>query len=201
MEKSIIHPDFPDTHSDVSSKTIFGFWVYLMTDLVMFASFFACFVVLRHGTFGGPTAADLFHLPYALVESLVLLGSSFSVGIAMLSPRREKQKKMVFWFGLSFVLGLVFLFMQVSEFKSLFSQGYTWQTSAFLSAYYTVIGLHSLHLLVAMALLVLFLWQMSRWGLVPMVLRRLTCLRIFWQFLYLIWIFTFTFVYIIGSTR
>ena len=190
---------YPDTHHDVSSNTIFGFWVYLMTDCVMFASFFAAYAVLQGGTYGGPTPRDLFDLRFALYETIVLLMSSFAAGIAMLFAPKHHRSQVTLWYGLVFLLGLLFLAMQASEFSQIFSQGYNWKTSAFLSSYFTLVGLHSLHIAVGMILMVLFAIQLFLWGFTPMVLRRLTCLRIYWQFIYLIWIFTFAIVYLIGA--
>ena len=169
-----------------------------MTDCIMFATFFATYAVLRGGTYGGPTAADLFSLPYALGETMVLLASSFTCGMAMLSPSRSSRNRMLACFGATFLLGLIFMAMELGEFQRIMSQGYTWQTSAFLSAYFTLIGTHGLHIVVGLILMIVFAFQLIRWGLTPAVLRRLVCFRIYWQFLYLIWIFTFTFVYLIG---
>jgi cytochrome o ubiquinol oxidase subunit 3 len=182
---------FPDTHHDVSSNTIFGFWVYLMTDCVMFASFFAAYAVLRNGTLP-------IDLPFALYETIVLLMSSFAAGIAMLYAPKEKKRQLMLWYLFAFVLGVLFLSMQAIELQRLMSSGSNWQGSAFLSSYFTLVGLHGIHILVGLLLMLLFLIQLARWGFTAMVLRRLTCLRIYWQFIYLIWIFTFAIVYLIG---
>ena len=189
---------YPDTHHDVSSNTIFGFWVYLMTDCVMFATFFAAYVVLQGGTFGGPTAQDIFRLPFILTETLILLASSFTCGLAMLGAPKRETSKIVGWFGATFLLGLVFLGMELFEFNHLLADGKTWQGSAFLSAYFTLIGTHGLHIAVGLFFLPFFIAELWRSGCSAAVLRRLTCFRIYWQFIYLIWIFTFTIVYLIG---
>lgn len=190
---------FPDTHHDVSSNTIFGFWLYLMTDCVMFATFFAVYAVLQGGTYGGPTGHDIFSIPYALKETLVLLASSFACSMAMLQAPKKSKNNILAWFGLTFVLGIVFMGMGISEFKHLIAEGITWEKSAFLTSYFTLIGTHSLHIVVGLILMIVFGVQLLMWGLTPMVLRRLTCLRIYWNFLYLIWIFTFTLVYLTGA--
>jgi cytochrome o ubiquinol oxidase subunit 3 len=189
---------FPDTHHDVSSTTIFGFWVYLMTDAVMFATFFATYVVLQGGTFGGPGIRDIVHLPFVLTETLLLLASSFTCGIAMLGVPKRETTKVIFWFFVTFVLGLIFLGMEFFEFNRLTADGHNWQTSAFLSAYFTLIGTHGLHIVAGLFFLPFFLAQLWRCGFSAAILRRLTCFRIYWQFIYLIWIFTFTIVYLIG---
>lgn len=190
---------YPDTHHDPSSNAIFGFWIYLMTDCVMFATFFAGYAVLSHATYGGPTARDLFHLPTVLAETLVLMASSFTCGIALLAAPHKKMGHLLGGLALTFLLGALFLGFQRAEFSDFLSRGISWQTSAFLSAYFTLVGLHGLHILVGLGLMVLFAIQLIQMGFVPVVLRRLTCLRIYWQFLYLIWIFTFTIVYFIGA--
>ena len=190
---------YPDTHHDVSSNTIFGFWIYLMTDCIMFATFFAAYAVLFNNTFGGPSGKDLFSLPFALAETIVLLASSFTCGVAMVEAPRNKIGKMVVWFGLTFLLGVVFLWMQMSEFQRFALDGNTWERSAFLSSYYTLIGTHGLHIVVGLILMLVFVAQLLRRGITTVTLRRLTCFRIYWQFLYFIWIFTFAFVYLMGA--
>jgi cytochrome o ubiquinol oxidase subunit 3 len=190
---------YPDTHHDVSSNTIFGFWIYIMTDCVMFATFFAAYAVLQNSTFGGPGPKELFSLPFALAETLILLTSSFTCGVAMLAARRNSAKKLLQWLGVTFLLGLAFMAMEMSEFHRLISEGNDWTRSAFLSAYFTLIGTHGLHIVIGLLLMVLFGVQLLRFGFTPMVLRRFACFKIYWQFLYLIWIFTFAIVYLIGA--
>jgi Heme/copper-type cytochrome/quinol oxidase, subunit 3 len=189
---------YPDAHHDVSSNTIFGFWRYLMTDCVMFASFFAAYVVLQGGTFGGPLPRDIIHLPSSLVQTLILLASSFSCGFAMLQAPSENKRKLLAWLALTFILGLVFFLMEWSELSYLVIQGSSWRRSAFLSAYFTLIGMHGVHIVVGLLLMIFFGVQLYYRGFTAAVLRRLTCLRIYWQFIYLIWIFTFTFVHLMG---
>jgi cytochrome o ubiquinol oxidase subunit 3 len=189
---------YPDSHHDVSSNTIFGFWLYLMTDCVMFASFFAAYVVLQGGTFGGPTPREILHLPSALAQTLILLASSFACGMAMLWAPRGNKRKLLFWLACSFVLGLLFFVMEWCELSRLVSEGSSWRRSAFLSAYFTLVGTHGAHIIIGLLLMVFFGLQLYVRGFTAAVLRRLTCLRIYWQFIYLIWIFTFTLVYLMG---
>ena len=191
---------YPDTHHDVSSSTIFGFWVYLMTDTVMFASFFAAYAVLHNGTFGGPGAKEVFHLPFALIETVIFLISSFTCGLAMLAAPQKKLKPLLGWFGITFLLGVLFIAMELTEFQRLIEEGNSWTRNAFLSGYFTLIGAHGLHIIVGLLILPFFLSQLIYRGFTPQVLRRLTCFRIYWQFLYLIWIFTFLIVYLMGMT-
>ncbi|MES2272850.1 MAG: cytochrome o ubiquinol oxidase subunit III [Chlamydiota bacterium] len=190
---------YPDTHHDVSSNTIFGFWVYLMTDCIMFATFFAAYAVLQTGTYGGPSAREIFSLPFALTETMILLTSSFTCGVAMLYAPRTEKNKLIGWLTLTFLLGVLFMAMELSEFNRLVSEGNSWQRNAFLSAYFTLIGVHGLHIVAGLLMMIVFACQLLQRGFTPAVLRRLTCLRMYWHFLYLIWIFTFTFVYLIGA--
>jgi cytochrome o ubiquinol oxidase subunit 3 len=185
-------------HHDITSNTIFGFWAYLMTDCVMFATFFATYAVLRTGTFGGPTAKELFDLSFALKETLVLLTSSFTCAIATLFAQRETKGQALFFYFVTFVLGALFMVMEWLEFQGMFDRGLSWQSNAFMSAYFTLIGVHGLHIIGGLLVLVIFAMQLILWGLTEVVMRRLTCLRMYWHFLYLIWAFTFAIVYMIG---
>ena len=195
-----MHSSFPDTHHDVSSNTIFGFWLYIMTDCVMFASFFAAYVVLQGAAFGGPGPKDIIHLGAALIETLILLASSFSIGIAMLFAPRHKREALLSWLGVSFLLGCIFLWMGFVELQDLALAGNTWKKSAFLSAYFTLIGVHGLHIVAGLLLMIFFGYQLCYFGFTAPILRRLTCLRIYWQFVYLIWIFTFSLVHLMGAS-
>lgn len=190
---------YPDTHHDVTSNTIFGFWIYLMTDCVMFASFFAAYAVLHNNTFGGPPARELLDVRLAFGETMVLLTSSFTCGLAMWFAPRKNIRMMVSLFALTFLLGIIFMVMEMGEFSRLIAGGNTWKSNAFLSSYFTLIGTHGLHIVFGLLMMVVFVVQLLRWGPTGMVLRRLTCLRMYWHFLYLIWIFTFAIVYLIGA--
>ena len=173
---------FPDTHHDASSNTIFGFWLYLMTDCILFATFFAVYAVL-HGRIA-------LNLPLALAQTLILLTSSFTCAA---------RNKMVFWFSITFLLGFAFLFLQWTEFSRLIAEGNTWQKSGALSAFFTLAGVHGLHIIAGLLMMIVFICQLLKRGLTTTVLRRLTCLRMYWQFVYLIWIFTFAIVYLMGA--
>ncbi len=192
-------PPYPDIHHDVSSNTIFGFWVYLMTDCILFAALFATFAVLRNGTFGGPPGSALFDLPFALAETTVLLTSSFTCGVALLGAPKKTPSQVLGWLGATFLLGILFMAMEMKEFHRLVSAGYTWQSNAFLSSYFTLVGTHGLHVVVGLLMMAVFAVQMMRKGITAFILRRLVCLKMYWHFLYLIWIFTFILVYLIGA--
>lgn len=185
--------------SAVESPTMFGFWVYLMTDCVLFASLFATFAVLRNSTFGGPPGRELFSMPYVLTETLILLTSSFTCGLAILAARRRAQNQVVFWFAITFLLGLSFLGMELTEFRRLVIEGNSWRRSGFLSSFFTLVGTHGLHITIGLLWMAVLVIQAVRRGLTSATIRRLTLLSLFWHFLDIIWIFIFTIVYLVGA--
>lgn len=197
---AVAHPvdnRYEDQERD--DKRIFGFWVYIMTDCVLFASLFATFAVLRNNTFGGPSGQQLFSLPYALTETLILLTSSFTCGLAMLSARRKHKNKALFWFGITFLLGLAFLIMEMTEFRHFAAQGDSWRRSGFLSAFFTLVGTHGLHITSGLMWMGLMMAKVASNGLTKNNMRKLTYLTLFWHFLDVIWIFIFTIVYLMGA--
>lgn len=183
---------------DNNSKSYFGFWVYIMTDCVLFASLFAVYAVLHKNTFGGPSGAEIFSLPYVLTETLLLLTSSFTCGLAILSLRNNNKGKVLFWYGITFLLGLAFLIMEVTEFRHLDMAGNSWRRSGFLSSYFTLVGTHGLHITVGLTWMAVMFAKVFSGGLTKGNIRRLTLLSIFWHFLDIIWIFIFTIVYLFG---
>lgn len=187
------------THEETAAKTLFGFWVYIMTDCILFGTLFAAYAVLHNNTFGGPGARELFSLPYALTETLILLTSSFTCGLTLLAAQKKSKHSVMTWFGVTFLLGLCFLGMELSEFTRLVHEGNSWQRSAFLSAFFTLVGTHGLHISIGLLWMSVVVWQIWRRGLTHATLRRQTCLRMFWHFLDVVWIFIFTFVYLMGA--
>lgn len=183
---------------DTESKTSFGFWMYLMTDCILFATLFATFAVLRNNTFGGPSGGELFSLPYALTETIILLVSSFTSGLGLLAARSRNQTGVLIWFGITFLLGLSFLSLEVTEFRHLVAEGNSWERSGFLSSFFTLVGTHGLHITAGLIWMIVLGAQIVRRGLIASTLRRLTLLGMFWHFLDVIWIFIFTIVYLMG---
>lgn len=181
-----------------TEKTVFGFWVYLMTDCILFGTLFATYVVLRNNTFGGPSGRDLFNLNFVLGETLILLISSFTCGLAMLAAHANNRKKVFGWIGMSFLLGIAFLTMELKEFIHLVHQGNSWQKSGFLSAFFTLVGTHGLHITVGLLWMIFLVAEIVFKGLIAVTLKRLTCLSMFWHFLDVVWIFIFTIVYLMG---
>jgi cytochrome o ubiquinol oxidase subunit 3 len=181
------------------SKTQFGFWVYIMTDCVLFASLFATYAVLRHSTNGGPGSEELFKLPTVLLETMALLTSSFTCGMALLASRRRDKGQVLMWLLWTFILGGLFLFIEISEFHQLAVEGNSWHRSGFLSAFFTLVGTHGLHITIGLTWLVVLAVNTWRRGLTAFTVRRLALFSIFWHFLDLIWIFIFTIVYLTGN--
>ena len=189
-----------DVHED-SSKSLFGFWLYLMTDCVLFASLFAVYAVLHKNTFGGPAGFDIFSLPFVLKETLILLTSSFTCGLGVLAAQRLNRKQVLGWFSVTFLLGASFLALELHEFVKLDHAGNSWRRSGFLSSYFTLVGTHGLHITVGLLwILVMMSYVLSR-GLTPGIIKRLRMLSMFWHFLDLIWIFIFTIVYLFGAIK
>lgn len=180
-------------------KAIFGFWVYLMTDCILFATLFATYAILHKNTYGGEGAHELFSMPFVLGETLILLTSSFTCGLGLLAARRGDKNQVISWFIVTFLLGLTFLGMEIHEFANLFHEGNSWQRSGFLSAFFTLVGTHGLHITSGLIWMGVLLGQVLRLGVKPFLVRRLTLLSLFWHFLDIVWIFIFTIVYLSGA--
>jgi len=196
MTESVL--DTQDNHQDTYSKTIFGFWVYLMTDCILFATLFATYAVLHNNTNGGPSSSDLFDLPFALAETLILLTSSFTCGLAMLAMHRGAKKALLAWLGITFILGAAFLTFELTEFTHLVQEGNSWQRSAFLSSFFTLVATHGLHITCGLLWIIVMVFQVAFRGINPDTMRRNACLSLFWHFLDVVWIFIFTIVYLMG---
>jgi len=186
-------------HHDDGSKTLLGFWIYLMSDCLIFSGLFATFAVLANATAGGPTGKELFELPYVLGETMLLLISSVTFGMAMLNMHAGQKGKLIAWLAVTFVFGAGFIGMEVYEFAKLIHEGAGPSTSAFLSSYFTLVGTHGLHVTCGLIWLVVMMDQMRRFGLTDATRRRLSCLSLFWHFLDIVWICVFTFVYLRGA--
>src|SRR5258706_7684269 len=189
-QKSISH-----TSED---KSIFGFWVYLMTDLIMFAALFATYSVLKNNTFGAISIKEIFNGPFVLTETIVLLTSSFTQGLVMLAAKDKRKTIALIFLEITFLLGVVFLIMELTEFTKLFHEGNSFQRSAFLSSFFTLVGTHGLHITSGLLWMSILIIQVFRRGLTPANIRKLTLLSLFWHFLDIVWIFIFTIVYLMG---
>jgi cytochrome o ubiquinol oxidase subunit 3 len=189
--------DHGHEHDD-STKTTFGFWIYLMSDCLIFATLFATFGVLANATAGGPGAKQLFELSYVLGETLLLLASSVTFGLAMLGLHAQRRGQVIFWLVVTFLFGAGFVGMELNEFAKLIADGAGPHTSAYLSAYFTLVGTHGLHVSAGLLWIAIMMHQTWKFGLTGTVRRRLACLSLFWHFLDLVWICVFTFVYLRG---
>lgn len=192
-----INPE--STHDEDYSKVTLGFWVYLMTDCVLFASLFATYLVLHNNTNGGPDSAELFSLPYVLIETLLLLTSSFTSGLALLATHQNKPKQVIGWLVATAVLGAGFLAMEITEFTKLANEGNSWTHSGFLSSYFTLVGTHGLHIAAGLIWLCILIVFVLKRGVVNANVRRLSLFSLFWHFLDIVWIFIFSVVYLIGA--
>jgi cytochrome o ubiquinol oxidase subunit 3 len=186
-------------HLDSDSKTIFGFWVYLMTDCILFASLFATYAVLRNSTYGGPGAAELFSLPFVLTETILLLTSSFVCGLAIMAVHRRNKTQALVLLAVTFLLGFAFLAMEIAEFSHLIHTGNSWERSGFLSAFFTLVGTHGLHITVGLLWIIVMMVKLARRGFNHAIVRQLTLFSLFWHFLDIVWIFIFSFVYLLGA--
>lgn len=187
------------THHFDGSKNVFGFWIYIMTDCILFASLFAVYAVLHTHTFGGPHAKELFSLSFVLTETLLLLTSSFSYGLAMLARNSKSQAEVTRWMWVTFALGLGFIVMELYEFHHLYSDGHTWANSAFLSSFFTLVATHGLHVTIGLIWMLVIIFQLKLHGITPVTRTKLTCLGLFWHFLDIVWIFVFSVVYLMGA--
>lgn len=180
-------------------KTLFGFWVYLMSDVVLFASLFAVFAVLRDGVYGGPDGRELFSLPYVLAETLILLTSSFTCGLALLAYKKGLKRHVVFWILATIILGTTFLVLELNEFYKLVDEGHSWRESAFLSSFFTLVGTHGIHITFGLVWAIVLLVNFLQKGFTEKIMQRFLMFSLFWHFLDVIWIFIFSFVFLIGS--
>lgn len=186
-------------HTSNDVIDIFGFWIYIMSDCVLFAVLFATYAVLHNNTYGAPPLKELVGLPYVFIETMALLASSFTYGMSALCVYKNDKPKVIFWLMVTFLLGLLFVSMEVKEFIQLYLEGYSWQTSASLSAFFTLVGTHGFHVSIGLLWMVVSMIQLLRFGITPTMRRRLIYLGLFWAFLDIVWIFVFTIVYLMGA--
>jgi len=187
-------------HAEGGSTTL-GFWIYLMSDCLIFAVLFAMYGVLGHNYAAGPAPKDLFELPVVAVNTTMLLLSSITYGFAMLAANEGRVAPTQVWLAITGVFGLCFVGIELHEFAGLIAEGATPERSAFLSSFFTLVGTHGLHVTCGLIWLVTLMVQVRRHGLIEANRRRLMCLSMFWHFLDVIWIGVFTFVYLMGMLR
>jgi cytochrome o ubiquinol oxidase subunit 3 len=167
-----------------------------MSDCVLFAGLFAAYAVLHTAQYGSPDPESLFSLPYVLIETLLLLTSSFTVGLAMLAAYFKKKELALVALIVTFALGLCFLGMELNEFHKFIAEGNGWQASAFLSSFFALVGTHGFHVFLGSIWMLAVMAHIFIRGLTENTIRKLLCLSLFWHFLDIIWIFIFTFVFL-----
>ena len=192
-------PVFYETEEHAhESSTLLGFWIYLMSDCLIFAVLFATYGVLGRSYAAGPTPHELFDLKLVAVNTAMLLFSSITYGFAMLEMDQDRVKPMQKWLAITGLFGLAFLCIELYEFQHLWHEGATPQRSAFLSSFYTLVGTHGTHVTFGLIWLIVLMVQTAKFGLNGDNKRRLMCLSMFWHFLDVVWIGVFTFVYLMG---
>jgi len=178
--------------------TLLGFWLYLMSDCLIFASLFATYGVLGRSYAAGPTGADLFDLPLVAVNTAMLLLSSITYGFAMIAMLNQKKTQVLAWLGITGLFGIAFVSLELYEFAHLIHQGAGPTRSAFLSSFFALVGTHGLHVSFGILWLIVLMIQVGKLGLTRENRRRLLCLSMFWHFLDVVWIGVFTYVYLMG---
>jgi len=179
-------------------RSTIGFWLYLMTDSLLFASLFAVYIVLKDGIASGPEAKDIIVMPLVLTETILLLASSLTCGLALLSFKFKKIRQAVVFLALTYALGVAFLTIELTEFSTLIADGHGWQHSAFLSAFFVLVATHGAHIAVGLLWLLVLIIVLARKGLTSKLERQFTLFGLFWHFLDLVWIFIFSIVYLGG---
>jgi cytochrome o ubiquinol oxidase subunit III len=190
--------EFRAPEADVYEEKEFGFWLYLMSDAIIFALLFATYVVMAPNHAGGPTGQTLFSLSRTFTETMLLLCSSITFGFATVAMRFGRPSEVLAWLAVTFLLGAGFVTLEIMEFTGLFAQGAGPQRSGFLSAFFTLVGTHGLHVSMGMVWIVIMAIQVLAKGLTDPVASRLFRLGLFWHFLDIVWIGIFSIVYLPG---
>ena len=191
-----------DEHDhEAGGSTMLGFWIYLMSDCLIFAMLFACFGVFGTSYAGGPKPHEIFELPLVALNTTMLLLSSITYGFAVLAMDANRKPAMLAWLAITGLFGMAFVGIELTEFSKLIAEGATPERSAFLSSFYTLVSTHGLHVSLGIVWLITLMAQVWRHGLTNANRRRIMCLSMFWHFLDVIWIGVFTFVYLLGVLR
>jgi cytochrome o ubiquinol oxidase subunit III len=177
----------------------YGFWIFLLSDFIMFSGLFAAYAVLSGETAGGPTGRELFNLHHFFIETMCLLVSSYTCGLGALAAERQQRDRYLVFAALTFLLGAAFLYIEITEFAGMVSTGAGPSRSAFLSAFFALVGMHGAHVTMGLIWLTYMVAQVVAKGLRPNVLRRLLCWSLFWHALDIIWIGVLTMVYLMGA--
>jgi len=195
-----LHHHGDHAHEEHEPNSVFGFWLYLMTDCILFATLFAAFAVARHQYAGNVSGKQIFDLPYVAVETALLLVSSVTYGFAMINAYKKSLPSVLLWLVVTFALGVGFVGMEINEFHHLVSEGHGPDKSAFLSAFFTLVATHGLHVTAGLTWMAVLIFQMTvlKKGLTQTYINRLMSLSLFWHFLDIVWICVFSLVYLVG---
>jgi cytochrome o ubiquinol oxidase subunit III len=185
--------------SPTRTVVAYGFWIFILSDIVMFSGLFAAYAVLSGNTAGGPTGRELFNLRNVFIETMCLLVSSYTCGLATLSAERRRTGRVFLFFLLTFALGAAFLYIEINEFAGMVREGAGPSRSAFLSAFFTLVGMHGAHVTAGLIWLVYMTAQIAAKGLRQPVLQRVLCWSLFWHALDIIWVGVLTLVYLMGA--
>ncbi|OBR67874.1 cytochrome o ubiquinol oxidase subunit III [Paenibacillus oryzae] len=185
-------------HHDQEELKTFGFWLFLITDVILFGTLFATFAVLRLNVAGGPTGGDLIELPGIIASTFILLTSSFTSGLALLSMNKGNKNGLIGWLIVTALLGASFIYLEATEFIHLVNEGANIGTSAYWSAFFTLVGTHGLHVSVGLVWMIALIIQLSKRGITPVTKRKVNIISLYWHFLDVVWIFVFTIVYLMG---
>jgi cytochrome o ubiquinol oxidase subunit III len=179
----------------------FGFWIFLLSDFIMFSAFFAAYAVLSGETAGGPSGKELFDLKTVAAETAALLASSFTCGMSALAVQTRQFGKVYAASFFTFLFGAVFLGLEISEFARMVAEGAGPQRSAFLSSFFSLVGLHGLHVTAGLVWLTVMMGQIATRGFIRTTMRRFLCFALFWHALDIIWVALFTVVYLMGAAK
>ncbi|RLQ92333.1 cytochrome o ubiquinol oxidase subunit III [Falsibacillus albus] len=196
MSQAISHSN--DNHEHHEDLSILGFWIFLVTDVLLFGTLFATFMVLRTHFDGGPTGKELFEAPGYITETFLLLTSSFTSGLATLALHKGKVNQLIGWLIITALLGMGFVGLEINEFSNMIAEGATISRSAFLSAFFTLVGTHGLHVSVGLVWMISIMIQLKTDGITSVMKRKVTMISLYWHFLDVVWIFLLTIVYLMG---
>ncbi|MEH7094265.1 MULTISPECIES: cytochrome aa3 quinol oxidase subunit III [Neobacillus] len=182
--------------TEQNRMNILGFWIFLGAEIILFGTLFATFSVLNARYAGGPTPHELFEIKGVMIETILLLTSSFTMGLAIYEMRRSNRNGLILWFVITLLLGAGFVFFEVTEFIHYVHEGATWHTSAFLSSFFVLLGTHGLHVSMGIGWATMVIIQLLQRGLTPVTARKTFIIGLYWHFLDVVWIFIFTFVYL-----
>lgn len=186
-------------HHDNDSTDVFGFWMYILTDCILFGCLFATFLVLNNPGHPGPALKNYINLHYVLIETFLLLLSNFTFCMAILNLYKDKPYKVQLWLGFTFLLGAGFISMEITEFIHMSNEGFRWDVSGAISSFFTLVGTHGLHVGFGLLWILIMIIQLPLIKYNHVKRRRMTYLGLFWNFLDIVWIFVFTIVYLMGA--